>query len=253
MVMCTIPRDAYDPSKKDEKKKEELEEKENSKNDEPRRDEASPGMETQKSKGKELVKTNVPVYKLLIPFTQRLRKDVDHTQYGKFLQFLKQLHIDMPFVDALGEMLRYAKFLKEFLSNKIKLEESATVVLGAECSTILDLGTLKSTWICIQLVDRSTKYPHGIVEDVLVRVDKSIFSVEFVILDMDPDVEVPLILGKPFLATTRALIDVGEGKLVICVGDKSTSFNVSKLTKYPIEWDNKCYYIQGFLGLIERI
>ncbi|XP_031131853.1 uncharacterized protein LOC116033237 [Ipomoea triloba] len=210
--------------------------------------------------------------------------DIDNAKYEKFLQMLKQIHIDMPFVDVLGEMPRYAKFIKDLLSNKKRLEESATVILGEECSTIvhrdmprklkdlgsftitcnigetsfnktladlgasinlmsyalfrkLNLGTLKSTCMCIQLADRSTKYPRGIVEDVLVRVDKFIFSVDFVILDMDIDVEVPLILGRPFLATTRALIDVRERKLVIRVGDESASFNVTKLMKYPLEGD----------------
>ncbi|MEQ5220379.1 retropepsin-like aspartic protease, partial [Morganella morganii] len=70
----------------------------------------------------------------------------------------------------------------------------------------LKLGTLKPTRMSIQLADQYTKYPRGIVEDILVRVDKFIFPVDFVILDMDPDVEIPLILGRPFLATARALI-----------------------------------------------
>ena len=67
----------------------------------------------------------------------------------------------------------------------------------------------------IQLADKSIKYPRGIIEDILVKVDKFIFPVDFVVLDMDEDVEVPLILSRPFLATTRAIIDVGDGKLVL--------------------------------------
>ncbi|XP_031105377.1 uncharacterized protein LOC116010213 [Ipomoea triloba] len=105
----------------------------------------------------------------------------------------------------------------------------------------LKLGTLKPTRMSIQLADRSTKYPRGIVEDVLVRVDKFIFPVDFVILDMDPDVEIPLILGRPFLATARALIDVGEGKLVIRVGDEFASFDVTKIMKYPLDSDDTKY------------
>ncbi|XP_019179696.1 PREDICTED: uncharacterized protein LOC109174911 [Ipomoea nil] len=176
------------------------------------------------------------------------------------------------------------------LKPKKRLEETATIVFGEECSALLHkeilrklkdpgsftilcnigeskfnkaladlgasinlipyglykklkLGVLKPTRICIQLADRSTKYPRGIVDDVLVRADKFIFPVDFIILDMDPDVEVPLILGRPFLATARALIDVGSGKLVIHVGGESASFDVTKLTKYPLEGDDACFYI----------
>ena len=60
----------------------------------------------------------------------------------------------------------------------------------------------------LQLADRSITYPRAIVEDVLVKVDKFIFPVDFIILDMEEDHEVPLILERPFLATGRAMIDV---------------------------------------------
>ena len=65
---------------------------------------------------------------------------------------------------------------------------------------------MKQTTISLQLADRSIKYPRGIIEDVLVKVDKFIFPVDFVVLDMEEDQEVPLILGQPFLAMGRALI-----------------------------------------------
>ena len=59
----------------------------------------------------------------------------------------------------------------------------------------LRLGEMKETTISLQLVDRSIKYPRGIIEDVLVKVDKFIFPADFVVLDMEEDQEVPLILG----------------------------------------------------------
>lgn len=72
----------------------------------------------------------------------------------------------------------------------------------------------------IQLADRSTKYPRGIIDDVLVQVGSLVFQVDFVIIDISGDIEVPLILGRPFLATTKALIDVGEGKLTLRLGEE---------------------------------
>ena len=72
----------------------------------------------------------------------------------------------------------------------------------------LGLEEPKPTNVSLQLTDRSITYPRGIVEDVLVKVDKFIFPVDFIILDMEENHEVPLILGRPFLATGRAMIDV---------------------------------------------
>ncbi|XP_031120241.1 uncharacterized protein LOC116023384 [Ipomoea triloba] len=88
-------------------------------------------------KGKEIMQEPPPMPKAKLPFPQRFRTDIDNAKYDKFLQMLRQLHINMPLIDAWGEMPRYAKFLKDLLSNKRKLVESATVVLGEECSAIL--------------------------------------------------------------------------------------------------------------------
>jgi len=62
--------------------------------------------------------------------------------------------------------------------------------------------------LLLQLADKSIKYLHGVIEDVLVKVDKLYLSTDFIILDMKEDKEVPLILGRPFLATGKTLIDV---------------------------------------------
>ena len=79
----------------------------------------------------------------------------------------------------------------------------------------LNLGEPSPTRMSIQLADRSVKFPRGIVENMLVKVDNFVFPVDFFILDMDEDSEVPLILGRPFLATARALIDVYDCKLTL--------------------------------------
>ncbi|XP_022852858.1 uncharacterized protein LOC111374418 [Olea europaea var. sylvestris] len=71
----------------------------------------------------------------------------------------------------------------------------------------LGLGEVNPTTLTLQLADKSITYPKDIIEDVLVKVDKFIFPVDFVVLDI-LDEKVPLILGRPFLATGRALIDV---------------------------------------------
>ncbi|CAL1358059.1 unnamed protein product [Linum trigynum] len=91
----------------------------------------------------------------------------------------------------------------------------------------LGLGdVLKPTRITLQLAYRSVKIPKGVVENVLVKVGKFILPTDFVILDMEEDRGVPLILGRPLLATGDALIDVGRGKLTFRVGKEEEIFNV---------------------------
>ena len=72
----------------------------------------------------------------------------------------------------------------------------------------------------IQLADKTIRFPRGIIEDVLVKVDKFIFPVDFVVLDIEEDNNTPLILERPFLATAKTIIDVGTGELTLRVGDE---------------------------------
>ena len=103
----------------------------------------------------------------------------------------------------------------------------------------LKLGGLKPTTMTLQLADRSVKYPKGIVEDVLVQVDKLIIPVDFVVLDMDRDDrevdDVPILLGRPFMATANAIINVKDGSLSLNVMDKVVNFNIFDTMKRPYE------------------
>ncbi|KAK5824706.1 hypothetical protein PVK06_019487 [Gossypium arboreum] len=120
--------------------------------------------------------------------------------------------------------------------------EKALADLGASINLMpnkmfkqLGLREPKPTKMSIQLVDRSVKHLRGIIEDVLVKIDKFIFPVDFVVLDMDEDVEVPLILGLPFLANARAVIDVGDGKLVLRLGDEEIIFKIYDAMRFSRE------------------
>ena len=72
----------------------------------------------------------------------------------------------------------------------------------------LSLGELIPTTITLQMADRSMVKPEGVLEDVLVIVGNFVFPVDFIILDMEADSQVPLLLGRPLLATGAALIDM---------------------------------------------
>ncbi|XP_068312392.1 uncharacterized protein [Pyrus communis] len=106
----------------------------------------------------------------------------------------------------------------------------------------LGLGEMKPTLVSLQLTDRSITYPRGIVEDVLVRVDQLILPADFLILDMEEDREIPIILGRPFLATAGTLIDVKCGVLTLRVEDRKVVFKVFEATKHPREQE-ECFSI----------
>ena len=85
---------------------------------------------------------------------------------------------------------------------------------------------IELTTISLPMADRSTSSPKGIIEDVLIKVGKFIFSMDFVVLDMDENEKVPLILKRPFLATSRALIDVESRELTLRVGDDKVQLSI---------------------------
>ncbi|XP_058003682.1 uncharacterized protein LOC110666781 [Hevea brasiliensis] len=155
-------------------------------------------------------------------------------------------------------MPSYAKFLKEILSKKRRLEEYETVALKEEYNAILQnklppnlkdprsfsisclisnmkidkafcdlgasvnlmplsicqklgVGELKPTIISLQLADRSVKYPISILENIPIKMGKFLIPVDFVVLEMEEDIQILIILGRPFLATAKTIIDVKNG------------------------------------------
>ena len=97
----------------------------------------------------------------------------------------------------------------------------------------LGLGELKPTNITLSLADRSVKIPKGIVEDVLVKIDKFYYPVDFVVLDTEPIANepnhVPIILGRPFLATANAIINCRNGVMQLTFGNMTLELNIFHL------------------------
>jgi len=180
-------------------------------------------------------------------------------QFGKFVEVIKKLYVNIPLLDAM-QVPTYAKYIKIILGNKRNLPTTEVVQLREECSTAIldpllckkkdlgcptitcsirsqhfshvlcDLGAsisvmpkvvydklnyhvLAPTAICLQLADQSVCYPAGIAENVSVKIRNFFIHVDFVVLDMEVDAKTPLILGRPFLSTTNAHIDVGAGEI----------------------------------------
>ncbi|XP_015944693.1 uncharacterized protein LOC107469828 [Arachis duranensis] len=204
-----------------------------------------------------------------VSYPQQLRKKGDDNQFLRFLEIFKKLQINIPFVEAIEQMQLYAKFLKELMTKKRSWKNNETVILTEECSAIIqhklsqklkdpgsfqipciigkitvekalcDLGAsinlmsvammrkmkieeAKPTKMALQLADRSFKFPHGVVEDLLEEAKASI------------------ILGRPFLATAGAVIDVQKGDLTLRLHNEKMTINVFKAMSYPPEQLGEC-------------
>ncbi|GKE73116.1 reverse transcriptase domain-containing protein, partial [Tanacetum coccineum] len=166
---------------------------------------------------------------------QEKQKEKEFVQIHKFWQMFKQLHINITIADALILFPKYQKMLKSLLSNKEKLIELANTPVSENCSVIIlkklpeKLGDTRKFLIpcgfnelkCKALADLA-----GITRDVFVPVGKFTFPADFVIVDYESDPRVPLILGRPFLRTARALIDVHGEEMILCDGDEKFTLNM---------------------------
>nr|GFA43601.1 reverse transcriptase domain-containing protein [Tanacetum cinerariifolium] len=104
-------------------------------------------------------------------------------------------------------------------------------------SNKLSFPELSPTCMTLELSDRSISRPVGVAEDVFVKLGTFHFSADFVVVDFDADPRVPLILGRSFLKTGRALIDVYEGELTLRVGNKAITFNLDQTLRYSANYD----------------
>ncbi|KAL4280231.1 hypothetical protein GQ457_03G025460 [Hibiscus cannabinus] len=215
------------------------------------------------------------------PFPQRLRKQKYEYQFKKFLDILKQVHINLPLVEAIEKMPNYAKFLKDMVSKRTRLTEFETIAMTEGCMAMLHnrlppklkdpgsftipcaignhyvgkalcylgasinlmpksifqrlgIGKTRPTTIMLQLADRSYVHLEGKIEDILVRVDKFIFPADFIVLDCEADEHAPIILGRPFLATGRMLIDCEKGELTQ-PDDPEECQTISAVSKFNFE------------------
>ncbi|GJS32587.1 reverse transcriptase domain-containing protein [Tanacetum coccineum] len=96
----------------------------------------------------------------------------------------------------------------------------------------LGLEALTPTRMTLELANRSISHPMGIAEDVVVRVDGFTFLADFVVVNFEPDPRVPIILGRPFLRTAKALIDLYEEKLTLRVGKEDLPLDA--VTNYSL-------------------
>nr|GFA11144.1 reverse transcriptase domain-containing protein [Tanacetum cinerariifolium] len=102
----------------------------------------------------------------------------------------------------------------------------------------LSLSNLTPTCMTLELADRSISRLVGVAKDVYIKVGSFYFSADFVVVDFDVDPRVPLILGRSFLKTRKALIDVFEGELTLLVGKKAITFNLDQTSRYSANYSD---------------
>ncbi|XP_023767964.1 uncharacterized protein LOC111916532 [Lactuca sativa] len=179
------------------------------------------------------------------PFPTRLSKSKREREDNKIMEMFRKVEVNIPLIDAIKQVPRYAKFLKELCTSKKILKVNETVKVGENVSAVLqkrlpqkykDPGVFMKTGVIIQLAGRSLVHPKGVIEDVLLQLNELVFPADFYVLDMDDDDSPNLssiLLGRPFLKTARTKIDVYHGTLSLEFDGGVINFNIYDAMRYP--------------------
>ncbi|XP_031091054.1 uncharacterized protein LOC115996048 [Ipomoea triloba] len=151
----------------------------------------------------------------LPPFPSRLAKSKEEEHENQILETFRKVEINIPLLEAIKQIPKYAKFLKELCTNKRKLKSKEKIILCKNVSAMISNDLPRKckdpeTSVVVQLADRSCVHPIGVVEDVLVQVNGLVFPVDFYVLKMNDnaiDQSTPILLGRPFMKTAKTKID----------------------------------------------
>ncbi|XP_070667485.1 uncharacterized protein [Malus domestica] len=168
---------------------------------------------------------NYKEYHVPIPFPKALQPLKKAIYNSDILELFKQVKINIPLLDAIKQVPAYAKFLKDLCAYKRKHNVKKTAFLAAH------------------LADRSIKTPRGVIEDVLVQVDKFYYPIDFIVLDIAPVLDsknhFPVILGRPFLATCDANISCRSLIMKLCFGNMTLEVNIFNVFRQS-HGDDEC-------------
>ncbi|CAM8884999.1 unnamed protein product [Rhodiola kirilowii] len=217
-------------------------------------------------------------------------------------ELFSKVEINIPLLEAIKQIPRYAKFLKELCTNRRRSNrydqelmsrnvsaviqrkvppkcgdpgtytipctigniriENCMLDLGASINVLpfsiyscLRIGPLEPTGLTIQLADRSCKQPEGKIEDVLVQEGKLVFPADFYVLKMEnggPTDHAPILLGRPFLKTSKMKIDCGSGMLSMEVEGEVFSFDIFRAMKHPMEFE-EVYALDALDDLVQEV
>nr|GEY28077.1 reverse transcriptase domain-containing protein [Tanacetum cinerariifolium] len=233
----------------------------------------------------------VPKNKANLPYPSRLTKEKIHEKHdilaAKFMEIIRDLHFELSFADALVHMPKFAPMFKKLLNNKDKLIELTKTPLNENCFSVvlkklpekleasinlmplsiwkkLRLPTLNDTKMVLELSDRTISKPTGVAKNVFVKFVKFYLPTNFVGLDFIPGPRVPLILGRPFLRTAHAIINVYKGDIILRHEEQSLTLkcgDIPSISYNNFESLNKVdlinaiceEYSQEFLGFSDEV
>nr|GEX74306.1 hypothetical protein [Tanacetum cinerariifolium] len=220
-------------------------------------------VQVQKDKPIEEPSVVISKAKANLPYPSRLAKEKirekDDILAAKFMKIFRDLHFELSFADALMHMPKFTPMFKKLLNNKNKLIELAVKRklfsdnLRASINLMplsiwkkLKLPTLNDTKMVLELADRTISKPTGVAEKFFVKVDKFYFPADFVVLDFIADLRVPLILGRPFLSTAHAIINVHEREIIIRQDQQSLTIHCGDIPSIKkVEQINKIDFINA--------
>ncbi|XP_050920223.1 uncharacterized protein LOC127137844 [Lathyrus oleraceus] len=129
--------------------------------------------------------------------------------------------------------------IKDKTFKKVLIDSGASVsLMPLSIYQRLGIGNVSDTRTILKFADHSIKNAYGIVEDVLVTIEKFSFPVDFVVIDIPEDEETPTILGRPFMQTSRFNFDIDQGTLTLKVYDNEVTLNVIENRKLEVEKEN---------------
>ncbi|XP_074298623.1 uncharacterized protein LOC141629541 [Silene latifolia] len=206
-------------------------------------------------KGK--VKEEDPLPMVKVPYPSRLRDTKTERQFSKFADMVRNIQVTIPFAELITQIPPYAKFMKDIITRKMEFGETATVAFMEESSSLISGKS-----------PHKLKYPGSfsiscVIGDVVINralcdlgasvsvMPYSIFyklklghlKMTNITLQMaDRSIPAPVILGRPFLCTAGAIIDVKLGRLTLEVGDDVITFSLPETLSRPMIEDT-CYYV----------
>nr|GEY30432.1 hypothetical protein [Tanacetum cinerariifolium] len=178
-----------------------------------------------------------PNEKPSIPYPSRIHdqklRDKANDQKEKIFKIFKDLNFNINFADALILMPKFGPTIKTLADLDASMNLMPLFVWNK-----LSLPKLTPTLMTLELAYQSISRPIGAVEDVFVKVGKFHFPVDFIVVDFDVDPRVPLILGRSFLKTGRALIEIYAGELTLRVNNEAVTFNLDQTLRYSTNYND---------------
>ncbi|KAL7596426.1 hypothetical protein Lser_V15G28925 [Lactuca serriola] len=229
--------------------------------------------------------SNKPIKPLVIPppFPSQLASSKKQEEEKEILETFRKVQINISLLDAIKQIPRYAKFLKDLCTNKRKFKanekiqvnanvsaviqkklppkckdpgmfaipctigdlhnESVMLDLGASINVMpysvfqsLNVGPLEETGVIIQLADKSSVFPRGVLEDILVQVNQLVFPADFYVIDLEEKTSSKssmILLGRRFMNTAHTIIYVHNGKTTMEFDGETIHFNIFEAMRYP--------------------